>query len=143
MSMTQPMDNRGGYRKPTNPAVVSGPGALSQRTDGSPSQPATYISGLPYGEGQATYDQQTAAPMAGVEQMPMPELPPIVPLSEPTQFPNEPISYGASWGEGPGPNLGVIPSIGNQVNPLNVIYRMMPYDTSGALEAVYNRLNEA
>ena len=27
-------DNRGGYQQPTNPAPVSGPGSLSQRTDG-------------------------------------------------------------------------------------------------------------
>ena len=82
MSMMQPMgDNRGGYRKPANPAPVSGPGALSQRTDGSPSQPATYIPGLPQGEGQATYDQQVSAPMAGTA--PVREMPPIVPLSEP------------------------------------------------------------
>lgn len=142
MSMMQPMgDNRGGYRKPNNPAPVSGPGALSQRTDGSPSQPATYIRGLPQGEGQATYDQQVAAPMAGVEAPVERELPPIVPLSAPTQFPNQPISYGSNWGEGPGPDLGNIVGM-NQVNPINVIYRMMQYDSSGALEAIYNRLNE-
>jgi hypothetical protein len=56
---------QGGYRKPTNPAPVSGPGSLSQRTDGGPTQPAKYISGLPYGQGQETYDNQVAAPMAG------------------------------------------------------------------------------
>lgn len=140
MSMMQPMgDNRGGYRKPANPAPVSGPGALSQRTDGSPSQPATYIPGLPQGEGQATYEQQVSAPMAGTA--PVREMPPIVPLSAPTQFPNQPISYGSNWGEGPGPDFGAIQGI-NQINPINVIYRMMQYDTSGQLEAIYNRLNE-
>ena len=30
---------RGGYQKPSKPAAVSGPGALSQRTDGGPAQP--------------------------------------------------------------------------------------------------------
>lgn len=54
---------QGGYRKPETPAVVSGPGALSQRTDGSPSQPATYIAGLPQGQGEATYNQQLGASM--------------------------------------------------------------------------------
>lgn len=142
MSMMQPMDdNRGGYRQPTNPAPISGPGSLSQRTDGSPSQPATYISGLPYGQGQETYNQQTAAPMASVEEMPVRNLPPIVPLNEPTQFPNQPISFGSNWGEGPGPDFGSIQGI-SQPNPANVIYRMMQYDNSGALEAIYNRLNE-
>lgn len=143
MSMMQPMgDKRGGYRRPENPAVISGPGALSQRTDGSPSQPATYISGLPYGQGEATYNQQTAAPMAGTVEMPEPKLPPIVSLTEPTQLPNQPISYGSSWGEGPGPSQIQMPRA-TEVNAANIIYRMMQYDTSGALEAVYNRLNEA
>ena len=41
----------GGYQQPTNPAPVSGPGALSKRTDGA-GQPAQYMSGLPYGQGQ-------------------------------------------------------------------------------------------
>ena len=47
--MTTAPEGRGGYRAPSNPAPVSGPGALSQRTDGGATQPATYISGLPYG----------------------------------------------------------------------------------------------
>lgn len=119
---------------------VSGVGPMSKRTDLNVSnQPARYISGLPYGQGEATYGQQTAAPMAGTAEMPAPELPPIVPLSEPTRFPNQPISYGSSWGEGPGPSQVPMPGL----NPANVIFRAMQYDTSGALEAVYNKLNEA
>jgi len=47
MSMTE----QGGYRKPNNPAPISGPGSLSQRTDGGGTQPATYVPGLPYGQG--------------------------------------------------------------------------------------------
>ena len=68
---------RGGYRKPTNPAPVSGPGSLSKRTDGGPAdtQAAKYISGLPYGEGQAMMDIQNSAPLAAapsIEQSGMP-----------------------------------------------------------------------
>ena len=37
------MAGRGGYQAPTNPAAISGPGALSQRTDGGPTQPAQYM----------------------------------------------------------------------------------------------------
>lgn len=119
---------------------VSGIGPMSKRTDLNVSnQPAKYISGLPYGQGEATYDQQTAAPMAGTTPMPEAKLPPIVALDEPTQFPKQPISYGSSWGEGPGPNQMAMPA----TNPANIIFRAMQYDTSGALEAVYNKLNEA
>ncbi len=42
------MAEQGGYRAPSSPAPVSGPGALSQRTDGGPTQGAKYVSGLPY-----------------------------------------------------------------------------------------------
>jgi len=128
----------GGYQAPKNPAVVSGPGALSQRTDGSPSQPATYISGLPYGEGEATYNQQTAAPMAGVEEVPMRPVKPVVGLNEPTQFPDEPISFGANWGEGPG-LASVVPQAPSLIQ---TVEKAMQYDNTGVMEFLYNRLNK-
>jgi len=132
---------QGGYREPNNPAPVSGPGALSQRTDGSPTQPATYISGLPQGEGQATYKQQLAAPMMGAVKMEDIEGAPVVSnLSAPTEFPNEEIHHGASWGDSPTINPNSIGGISG-ANPTNVIYRMMLNDPSGKLEAIYNRLN--
>ena len=53
----------GGQRTPTKPAAVSGPGALSQRTDGGPSQPVRTIPGLDYGQGVALEGRQAAAPM--------------------------------------------------------------------------------
>ena len=137
MSMMEP----GGYRKPTNPAPVSGPGALSQRTDGSPTQPATYISGLPQGEGQATYDQQLAAPMMGAVKMSDINMDiSTTDLDAPSEFLNEPIHHGASWGDSPTLNLNAVSGIGG-TNPTNVIFRMMSSDPSGKLEALYNRLN--
>jgi len=54
-------EGQGGYRQPSNPAPVSGPGALSQRTDG---QGARYMSGGQYGEGQELMELQTSAPMS-------------------------------------------------------------------------------
>ncbi len=135
------MAQQGGYRKPNNPAPVSGPGSLSQRTDGGPTQPATYISGLPQGEGQATYDQQVAAPMMGAVKMEDIEGANVTTdLSAPTEFPNEPIHHGASWGDSPTINPNSLGSISGS-NPTNIVYRMMSYDTSGKLEALYNRLN--
>lgn len=92
------MAGKGGYQAPNNPAPVSGPGALSQRTDGGPAdtQAAQYVSGLPYGEGQAMMNMQQAAPMAAA-QAPAP----IVPLHAPSQRPNEPVTAGANAGPGP------------------------------------------
>jgi hypothetical protein len=135
------VEQQGGYRKPNNPAPVSGPGSLSQRTDGGPTQPATYIPGLPQGEGQATYDQQVAAPMMGAVKMEDIEGANVTTdLSAPTEFPNEPIHHGASWGDSPTINPNSLGSISGS-NPTNIVYRMMSYDTSGKLEALYNRLN--
>lgn len=53
---------RGGYQKPERPAAVSGPGALSQRTDRG--QPIRVAPGGNYGERKALEAQQAAAPMA-------------------------------------------------------------------------------
>ena len=130
------MAQQGGYRKPTNPASVSGPGSLSQRTDGGPTQPATYIPGLPYGQGQQTYDNQVAAPMAGnpVPQMEMP-----TPLMAPTARINEPITAGIDRGEGPDSSaMGVLP---NKAYTITEIFRnLIPYDASGDTELIYQRL---
>ena len=56
----------GGPRVPNKPAAVSGPGALSQRTDGGPGakQPIRVPAGGAYGQRQAAEAQQAAAPMA-------------------------------------------------------------------------------
>lgn len=96
------MAGKGGYQAPTNPAPVSGPGALSQRTDGGPAdtQAAQYVSGLPFGEGQAFMAQQQAADMSGSGMMPEPA--PIVPLHSPSLNDGLPVTHGADLGAGPG-----------------------------------------
>jgi len=104
-------EQRGGYRRPANPAPVSGPGALSRRTDGGPTQGARYMRGGSYGEGQELMGLQQAAPMAASPQAPTPmaatprELPPVVGLTEPTQRPDEAPTFGMPFGAGPGPEV--------------------------------------
>ena len=56
-------NGHGGYRRPTNPAPVSGPGALSRRTDGR--QPTRSLPNAKYGENAAFEAAQGAAPMSG------------------------------------------------------------------------------
>lgn len=92
-------DGRGGYRRPANPAPVSGPGALSQRTDGR--QPTMDLPNAKYGENAAFRDAQQAAPMSESG----PDLSQIVPLGAPTERPDEPISAGLSGGPGAGPSI--------------------------------------
>jgi hypothetical protein len=114
---------------------VSGIGSLSKRTDLNVSaQPARYISGLPYGQGEATYNQQVAAPMAGTAEVPM-ALPEITPLTAPTQRPQEPITAGVDFG--PGPNSTVIKLPNTQPTVLNVIQQIAENDPSGDTELIF------
>ncbi len=107
-------ENRGGYR-PTapqnNPANVSATGGAGQ----SGKQPARYMSGLAYGQGQAQMAQQTAAPMAGnpvaTSTPAAPKLPPILGLTEPTATPGEPITTGIDFGPGPGSEVLTFPGV--------------------------------
>lgn len=104
---------RGGYRKPNNPAPVSGPGALSRRTDGGPVQGAKQMAANgKYGERKALMEMQQAAPMQGnpTPSTPTPTVPtsaaptmqrqPITNLFAPTERPQEPITAGAPVGPG-------------------------------------------
>lgn len=99
----------GGYRKPSNPAPVSGPGSLSRRTDGG--QPVRVPTGGAYGDAQAMQRTQQGAPMsasAGGDAAPMPgllaglSLPEGVSGDAPTQQPDTPVTAGAALGAGPG-----------------------------------------
>ena len=130
------MAQQGGYRKPNNPAPVSGPGALSQRTDGGGTQPATYVPGLPYGQGQETYSNQVAAPMAG---NPIPKMEMPTPLSAPTTRPSEPITAGIDRGAGPGSEaMGVLPNTAFTIT--EVFRNLIVYDPSGDAELIYRQL---
>ena len=104
------MSEQGGLRRPAKPAPVSGPGALSRRTDGGPTQGARYMRGGQYGEGQEMMGLQQAAPMAARPKparptTPMPTAVPITPLGAPTQRPDEPLTTGNPFGAGPGPEV--------------------------------------
>lgn len=125
---------------------VSGPGNLAKRTDMNVSkQPVRYISGGQYGEGSQTLAQQQAAPMAGKPQ-PSTALNPsavrsmmekVVPLSAPTQRPDEPITAGMPFGMGPGPEAMELPM---PVAPRlsSVLEELMRYDDTGDIAEIYN-----
>ena len=111
------MPEHGGKRTPGSPAPVSGPGSLSQRTDGGPQQVLSDISGMPYGENQELEEMQSAAPMSasgqatarasrrgGAGRATQRAAQRMVPLMSPTQRPDEPVTAGAPVGPGPGPS---------------------------------------
>lgn len=132
---------RGGFR-PTapqnNPANISAVGGNGQ----SGTQPARYISGMPYGEGQATYEQQTAAPMAGPttpsmrEQMGTPFMGmEVTPLSAPSARPDEPITAGMDFGGGPGSEALALP---RERSLSQILASMIDIDPTGDVQELYN-----
>ena len=132
-------EGHGGMRRPSNPAPVSGPGALSQRTDG---QGARYMAGGEYGEGQEMMDLQTSAPMAKSPEVkprrraaapPAMETGPApTPLFAPTERPDEPITAGAPFGPGPGPTARIPMS-----SLAGTLEKLLPYDEDGSIRRLY------
>lgn len=116
----------GGYQKPSNPAPVSGPGALSQRTDGGPSQPNRSLPNAKYGENRDFVAAESGAPMPQSNPLVSQALSaiqgpggagqkPVVPFNAPSQRPGEAITSGAASGAGPGQEaLNLAPSTSKQ-----------------------------
>ena len=105
-------EQHGGKRTPRNPAPVSGPGRMSRRTDGGPSQTTVPMTGMAYGENADFNDIQSSAPMAAAPSVsntrarntsPTGPVAAATPLFAPTQRPEEPITAGVPFGPGPGP----------------------------------------
>ena len=128
-------ENRGGFR-PTapqnNPANVSGTGGAGQ----SGTQPARYISGLGYGEGQATMTQQQSAPMAGAHAAPT--MPAATPLFAPTERPNEPLTSGMDFGAGPGSEALNLP---RERSLSEILSSMIDVDPTGDVQDLYNYIS--
>lgn len=133
----------GGYKQPMNPAPVSGPGALSERTDGGAiegmTQPQQQYTGFDYSLNKEINDIQGMSPLAG-DNMP---LTPVTLLGAPTEFLDQPDSHGASWDETtPGINTNFVQGP-RPTDPANVAYKNAQFDNSGQWEAIYNRINLA
>lgn len=89
----------GGHRTPAQPAATSGPGALSQRTDGNATQAGMVASGGAYGERAEMESIQSGAPMAASPTPAQAQTPHIDPsqlprLDEPTARPYEDVTSG-------------------------------------------------
>lgn len=97
-------NGHGGRRVPAKPAPVSGPGALSRRTDG---QVQADFTGGEYGDSLDMQRIQGAAPMSASAPQAAPApasvVPPpaaAVPFDAPTQHPDEPLTSGSPFGPG-------------------------------------------
>lgn len=145
-------------------AAVSGPGALSKRTD-TGGQPIRELPDPDYGEATAFRESQKGAPLAeaGKSSAPIPapqppasgeggggegELPPELAEPLPGMFdpgdPSVPITSGAAIGDGPNEVLGLPAGGGTvQFQPKTMRDAIEPYmaaDPSGVLDAVVSAL---
>jgi hypothetical protein len=137
---------RGGYQRPSKPAAVSGPGALSARTDGN--VPQLQRTGEGYGQNKAVNEQQSAAPIspqgagaggaspAGGAAGP-PGFGPAGAFS-PTQRPGEPPTAGLDFGPGAGAPQSRLPE-----DPYLLAKALYAVSPSPQLERIIARLSRA
>lgn len=110
-------NGHGGARTPSSPAPVSGPGALSKRTDGGPGQPVRVPTGGQYGDATQLRQAQQGAPMAqspgGDQSSPGLlaglSIPTGPAFGAPSMQPDTPVTDGAASGPGAGPEALGIP----------------------------------
>jgi hypothetical protein len=125
------MATQGGYRKPGKPAPVSGPGALSRRTDGRVAE------GYAYGMNKQINEQAAAAPMAkaptfnaGSARMgEMRSLAPVTPITAETMDVNDPITNGVPVGPGANsiPGMPSGPTQDPDINMIRDYYPMLEF----------------
>jgi len=139
---------RGGMR-PTapqnNPMNVNARGGNGQSGDAT--QAAKYVPGLPYGEGQALMKTQQSAPLAAapsIEQSGMPSglasaaaSQPVISLNAPSQRPDEPVTFGAN--AGPGPGIEALGLTQQGQSTAQVLQKLLPYDETGEIAALYEQ----
>lgn len=95
----------GGYRKPSRPAAVSGPGSLSARTDGAPTE-------MPPLAQASTPSAPEAAPAQGAAGAGANPRDGIPGLHDPSARPDEPVTAGVAIGPGIGPvGAGLAPPV--------------------------------
>jgi hypothetical protein len=121
----------GGYRKPTNPAPVSGPGKLARRTDGK--QPVMNMTGGKYGENKALREMQGSAPMSQIQ-----SAVPVTDIFAPTQRPNEPVTAGMPFGAGPNSLETTPPNM--RPNLAQTLQRALQFSDDPDLEQIYSEL---
>ena len=93
---------------------------MSQRTD-MQAQGSMQIPDAAYGEQQAFQDMQGGAPMAGA---PAPMAAPPMGMSAPTQRPEEPVTAGADYGDGPG--MSALPGDQTMQGDMQMIGKYLP-----------------
>ena len=105
----------------------SGPGPYAKRTD---RQGIKKLPNAAYGEQKDFQAQQEGAPMAKTaKQQPAVNnlMASVIPFTEPTRRPGEPVTAGANAGPGPGREvLGMKSSVDSQVEDLSKLAKYLP-----------------
>lgn len=119
----------GGYRQPSTPAAVSGPGVHSRRTDGAPKMD---LPDAKYGEAQAFDQIQSGAQLGGGPTSPgaapQQTVAPPIGLGAPSQNPGQPVTAGAALGAGPGMDaLGLPPESGSNADLARRYGPLLPF----------------
>jgi hypothetical protein len=141
-------NGHGGSRTPNSPAAVSGPGALSRRTDGGPQQQTSPMTGMGYGENADFNEMQQAAPLAASRSAKSPAVKQrqakttgkqaaimATPIFAPTTRPDEPVTAGSDVG--PGPGYRSIPSARPTSSLAQTLEKLLPYDQEGDIGEFY------
>jgi len=118
-------------RTKTQAKPVSGPGALSQRTDMVNSDPNVY------GDRKATQEIMSGAPMAKAQPVPAPA--PITSLFASTERPNEPVTTGNPLGPGAGPEILNLPA--RTFSATQILSRLAENDPTGEVEMILQDLS--
>lgn len=118
-------------RTNSQPKPVSGPGALSQRTD-----MMTNSNPNVYGDRKATEELMAGASMA--KQQPVLSSP-VTGLFAPTSSPNEPVTNGNPLGAGAGPEALNLPA--RSFNSTQILSRLAQNDPTGQIEMILQDLN--
>lgn len=132
------VEGRSGGNRPTapqnNPANISATGGNG--TNGT--QAPTYMPGLGYGQGGQNMANQGSAPLAGnpvaavaaSSTSPAPVAAPLPGLNDPTQRPDQVLTYGADSGAGPDSSILNLPAMATpQVeNPIQIVQALYLQD---------------
>lgn len=110
--------------------TVSGPGALSERVDMTPSD---QVPSDPKVYGDRKRMQGEISGMSNAQPV-QPKVPSLPGLFEPTQNAEEPVTAGNPLGAGPGPESLNLPAM--SYNPASTLSRLAQSDPSGKIELI-------
>jgi hypothetical protein len=67
----------------------------------------------------------------------------VTPLTAPTEFPNEPITSGMSFGAGPGPEVLPATPVMTEPTILSVLRKVAQQDSTGETELIYRMMEDS